>query len=123
MVENATAPVYSATLLGSTATYTCNVGLGIIGSSVVVCQLSGWEATPQCVTGEIVQCLFIKYSRHIPIVHIQSLSGTLIRQLFKRVDIMVRATIQVLHNLIALRVLNSYTESYDYDDLLFLSHF
>ena len=71
MVENATTPVYSATLLGSTATYTCNVGLGIIGSSVVVCQLSGWEATPHCETGEIVQCLFIKYSRHIPIVHIQ----------------------------------------------------
>jgi len=59
VVENATAPVYSATLLGSTATYSCNAGFGINGSSVVVCQLSGWEATPQCVKGEVVQYLFI----------------------------------------------------------------
>lgn len=51
VVVNAAAPEYSSTLLGSKATYTCNDGFGINGSDVIECLLSGWEATPQCVTG------------------------------------------------------------------------
>ena len=51
-VVNASAAVYSTTLLGSTATYTCDVGFGINGSEVINCRSSGWDAEPQCVTGE-----------------------------------------------------------------------
>ena len=35
MVPNAAAPVYSATLLGSTTTYICNAGYGKSGSYVI----------------------------------------------------------------------------------------
>jgi len=52
VVVNATAAEYSTTLLGSTATYTCNVGFEINGSGVISCLSSGWEGGPQCVTGD-----------------------------------------------------------------------
>ena len=51
VVVNAPAAVYSNTLLGSTASYTCNVGFGIMGCRVIKCLFSGWETEPQCVTG------------------------------------------------------------------------
>ena len=47
-VENAAAPAYSDTELGSTATYTCDAGFGIIGSGDIQCTSSGWEAGPKC---------------------------------------------------------------------------
>jgi len=47
-VENAAAPVYSATVLGSTATYTCDAGFRMIGSVDIQCTSSGWEAGPEC---------------------------------------------------------------------------
>ena len=52
VVVNATAAEYSTTLLGSTATYTCDVGFWIIGCSVIKCLFSGWETQPQCVSGK-----------------------------------------------------------------------
>ena len=52
VVVNATAALNSATLLGSTATYSCDVGLGINGSEVISCTSSGWDEEPQCVTGD-----------------------------------------------------------------------
>jgi len=52
VVENAAVPVYSYTLLGSTATYSCNDGFVISGPEIINCLLSGWEAAPQCVTGK-----------------------------------------------------------------------
>ena len=51
VIVNAAAPVYFYTLLGSTATYTCNTGFGISGPEIIRCLSSGWEAAPQCVTG------------------------------------------------------------------------
>ena len=54
-IMNAPTAVFSATLLGSTATYTCDVGFGISGSGVINCLSAGWEAVPQCVTG--IDCL------------------------------------------------------------------
>jgi len=56
VVVNASAAEYSSTLLGSTATYTCIDGFGINGSEVIGCVSSGWEAEPQCVTGDDTQC-------------------------------------------------------------------
>jgi len=50
-VVNATAALNSTTLLGSTATYTCDVGFVMNGSGVINCLSSGWEAEPICVTG------------------------------------------------------------------------
>jgi len=47
-VENAAAPVYSATLLESTATYTCDAGFEMIGSGDIKCVQSGWETGPEC---------------------------------------------------------------------------
>jgi len=52
VVVNAPAAEYSSTLLGSTATYTCDVGFGINGSRVINCLSSGWDEEPQCVTGD-----------------------------------------------------------------------
>jgi len=52
VVVNATTAEYSTTLLGSTATYTCDIGFEISGSGVISCLSSGWEGGPQCVTGE-----------------------------------------------------------------------
>ena len=52
VVKNAAAPVYSTTLLGSMATYTCNSGFAMNGSDAIKCILSGWETAPQCVTGK-----------------------------------------------------------------------
>jgi len=52
VVVNAAVAVYSTTLLGSTATFTCDVGFGINGSGVISCLSSGWEAGPECVTGD-----------------------------------------------------------------------
>jgi len=49
---NAAVAVYSTTLLGSTASYTCDVGFGINGSGVISCISSGWEALSECVKGD-----------------------------------------------------------------------
>lgn len=48
VVVNAAAALYSATLLGTTATYTCNVFYEIEGPDVIECLSSGWETAPHC---------------------------------------------------------------------------
>ena len=59
VVENAAPAVYSATLLGSTASYTCNAGFGIRGSVTIKCLSEGWESEPQCVTGDLCLNSFV----------------------------------------------------------------
>jgi len=61
VVVNVSAAEYSTTLLGSTATFTCDVGFGINGSGVISCLSSGWEAAPECVKGDdcVNQCFIV----------------------------------------------------------------
>ena len=65
MVVNAATPVYSVTLLGSTAVYTCNVGFGISGTGVVNCLSSGWETEPQCLTGRLCLMHIIQETNNV----------------------------------------------------------
>ena len=46
--ENGLATYSSGTTLGQTATVSCNAGYDINGSTMVVCEHSGWNDTTTC---------------------------------------------------------------------------